>query len=126
MYKKEKKGWLKHLDFMVLDLIVFQLCYIASYWILRGISNPYRIVLYRYQAIVYIVSQIIVVLFTESYKNILRRGPAEELVSAFRYIVFVELINLVYLFSVHQIYMISRLLTGLTALLFFIFSFIAR
>ena len=126
MYKKEKKGWLKHFDFMVLDLIVFQLCYIASYWILRGISNPYAIVLYRYQGIVYLICQLIVVLFSESYKNVLRRSAGAELVSTFRYIVSVELLNLVYLFSVHQIYMISRLLTGLTAVLFFIVSFIVR
>ena len=123
MYKKEKKGWLKHLDFMVLDLIVFQLCYIASYWILRGISNPYSIVLYRYQGIVYLLCQLIVVLFTESYKNVLRRGTAAEIISTFRYVATVELLNLVYLFSVHQIYMISRLLTGITAVLFFFASF---
>ena len=126
MYKKEKKGWLKHLDFMVLDLIVFQLCYIASYWILRGISNPYSIVLYRYQGIVYVLCQLIVVLFTESYKNVLRRGTAAEIISTFRYVATVELLNLVYLFSVHQIYMISRLLTGITAVLFFFASFFVR
>ena len=74
MYKKEKTGWLKHLDFMVLDLVVFQLCYVASYWLTRGISKPYRIVLYRYQAIVYLVCQLIVVLFSESYKNVLWRS----------------------------------------------------
>ena len=126
MYKKEKKGWLKHLDFMILDLVVFQLCYIVSFWILRGISNPYRIVLYRYQAIVYLICQLIVVLFSESYKNILRRGTAAEVTSVFRYLLSVELLNLVYLFSVHQIYMISRLQTGLTAVMFFIVSLIVR
>ncbi|MEE1040151.1 MAG: hypothetical protein U0L10_05470, partial [Lachnospiraceae bacterium] len=126
MYKKEKKGWLKHLDFMILDLVVFQLCYIVSFWILRGISNPYRIVLYRYQAIVYLICQLIVVLFSESYKNVLRRGTAAEVTSVFRYLLSVELLNLVYLFSVHQIYMISRLQTGLTAVMFFIVSLIVR
>ena len=126
MYKKEKTGWLKHLDFMVLDLIVFQVCYVASYWILRGVSNPYSIVLYRYQGIVYLFCQLIVVLFSESYKNVLRRSTWTELICTFRYIVTVELLNLVYLFSVHQIYMISRLLTGLTAVLFFFASFAVR
>ena len=126
MYKKEKTGWLKHLDFMVLDLVVFQICYVASYWILRGISNPYRIVLYRYQGIVYLFCQLIVVLFSESYKNILRRNNWTELICVFRYIVTVELLNLVYLFSVHQIYLISRLLTGLTAVLFLFASFFVR
>ena len=126
MYKKEKTGWLKHLDFMVLDLVVFQICYVASYWILRGMSNTYRIVLYRYQGIVYLFCQLIVVLFSESYKNILRRNNWTELICVFRYIVTVELLNLVYLFSVHQIYLISRLLTGLTAVLFLFASFFVR
>ncbi len=126
MYKKEKTGWLKHLDFMVLDLIVFQVCYVLSYWILRGVSNPYSIVLYRYQGIVYLFCQLIVVLFSESYKNVLRRSTWTELMCTFRYIATVELLNLVYLFSVHQIYMISRLLTGLTAVLFFFVSFAVR
>ena len=46
--------------------------------------------------------------------------------SVFRYLLSVELLNLVYLFSVHQIYMISRLQTGLTAVMFFIVSLIVR
>ena len=78
MYKKEKTGWLKHLDFIVLDLIVFQLCYILSYWILRGISNPYGIVLYRYQAIVYISCKLIVFIVSERYKTVLRCRPYME------------------------------------------------
>ena len=126
MYKKEKKSWMKHFDFMVLDLAVFQLCFVLSFWILRGISNPYKMVLFRYQAIVYLLCQLIVVLFWESYKNILRRGTAMELICVFRYIVSVELLNLVYLFAVHQIYMISRLLTGITALMFLFMSFFVR
>ena len=41
MYQKGAKGWLKHFDFMLLDLIVLQLSFLAAFQIRHGMVNPY-------------------------------------------------------------------------------------
>ncbi len=126
MHERKLEGWLKHWDFILLDVVCLQLCFVLSYWIIRGFTNPYRIVLYRYQAIVLVFCQFIVVLTTDSYKNILKRSRYRELLSTFRYVAYVLFVDLGYLFAVHQIMLISRLHTGATIVMFFLMSFCVR
>ena len=46
MYRRDAKGWLKHLDFMILDLIVLQISFVLGYMLRHGLHNPYRLPLY--------------------------------------------------------------------------------
>lgn len=41
MYKKKYSGWLKHADFLILDIIVLQLSFYIAYCIRHGI-NEYK------------------------------------------------------------------------------------
>ena len=50
MNKKTLKGWLKHGDFILIDLVCMQLCCLLSYWFIRGFgTNPFSLQQYRYQ-----------------------------------------------------------------------------
>ncbi len=55
MYEKAKNGWLKHLDFIVLDLLCLQLSFSLSYFILQHLTFAYSVIFYRYQAIVLVI-----------------------------------------------------------------------
>ena len=47
MYRKDSEGWLKHADFIVLDMICLQLAFILAY-AFRGYGfNVYGDILYR-------------------------------------------------------------------------------
>lgn len=46
MYKKKYSGWLKHADFLILDIIVLQLSFYIAYCIRHGIGNMYADQLY--------------------------------------------------------------------------------
>ena len=51
MYRKDSEGWLKHADFIVLDMICLQLAFILAY-AFRGYGfNVYGDILYRNMAI---------------------------------------------------------------------------
>ncbi len=126
MHNKQKRGWIKHLDFIVIDILCLQLCFVLSYWIWQGFSNPYEIYLYRYQAILLMFCQLIVALFTDSYKNIIRRSRFQEFASLIRFEVSFMLLDLLFLFLVHQIYLISRKFTGIFVIMYLIVSFVAR
>ncbi len=78
MYQKEKSVLLKHFDFIILDVIYFQLAYIFAYMLRHGFIFPYTDTKYRELAIILVFVQFCVGFFMENYKNILRRGYFQE------------------------------------------------
>ena len=42
MYRKDSEGWLKHTDFIILDMICLQLAYVLAYAISGYGFNPYE------------------------------------------------------------------------------------
>ena len=36
MYKRNRQGWLKHIDFILMDLLVLQISYVLGYMIRFG------------------------------------------------------------------------------------------
>lgn len=79
MYKREKRSWVKHLDFTILDIICSQLAFVLSYFLRLGFSSPYADDPYERLAILLILVEISVNFFTEPYKDILRRNKIQEI-----------------------------------------------
>lgn len=79
MYKKEKKSWLKHLDFTVLDILCLQLALTIAYVLRLGWHLPYSSEPYERLAVVVVLIDICVVFFFEPYTGILRRGHFQEM-----------------------------------------------
>ena len=44
MYRKKTGGWLKHFDFIILDLLCLQVSFALAYAVRMGPSSPYRVV----------------------------------------------------------------------------------
>ena len=126
MHKKELRGWLKHIDFIVLDVVMLQICFVLSYWMWIGIENPYSTYIYRYQAVLLTMCQLLVVLFNDSYKNIIRRNKLEEFAATFRFEVSFMLLDILILFMIHQIYLISRMQMGIMAVMYLFGSYFIR
>lgn len=78
MYKRERKSWMKHLDFTILDIICLELAYALSYFMRFGRKNEFLNEEYQRLAVVLILIDICVVFFGESYKSILRRKNTQE------------------------------------------------
>ena len=87
MNRKRVKGWLKHGDFILLDLLCMQFCFILSFWIFRGFHNPYMQDTNQHLAVTLFVAQLLVVLFSSSYQGILRRKKFDELIAVCKYII---------------------------------------
>ena len=47
MYRRKAKGWYKHIDFIILDIICLELSFLIAYVIRHGAVNPYHIVVQR-------------------------------------------------------------------------------
>lgn len=125
MNRKYAKGLLKHGDFILLDLICLQFCYVLSYWINRGFGNPYTKTAYQYQAVVLFASQLVVIVFSNNYRGILRRKFIDESIAIAKYLIQILLLALFYLFVVHHSNP-SRMQFGITFVLFFFVDGVIR
>ena len=48
MYRKDSTGWIKHVDFIILDLICLQVAFVLAYALSGYGANPYQIILQKY------------------------------------------------------------------------------
>lgn len=126
MNRKPLKGSLKHADFIIIDLLCLQMCFILAHWIIVGFRNPYESYSYQYLAEVLLLSQLVTIVFSNNYKGILRRGKTDELYSVIKFSVFLLSVALIFLFAFHTTVVVSRLQAGGTILLYVIFDFVAR
>ncbi len=126
MYNKSKSGWIKHADFLVLDLICLTISFIISFFILIITTGAYSRQLYRDEIIIILAVQLLIVLFAEPYKNILKRDNYQEFYKTVQNDVVVLIMNALYLFAVHDIGYISRRFFLALGVTFFLFSYTAR
>lgn len=110
MYRKSGDSWLKHLDFIVLDLVALQLAYISSYALRMGAGNLYKNSLYLNIGIIIALTDICTAFFTEPYRGIMRRGYFVEFKNVLKHVFFVSALVIMYLFMSKQGDKTSRLM----------------
>ena len=126
MYKKDSKGWLKHFDFILLDMICLQIAFLLAYVIRHDSSNPYMVPLYRNMAIFMELLDIAVMFFCETLSNVLKRGYFKEFAATVQHAILVELIAVLYLFTMQEGQEYSRTALYLTGVIYAILTYIVR
>lgn len=115
MYKKNVQGWLKHLDFILLDIFSMNLAFILGYMTRHGLVMPYTSVDYRNLAIFLTMADFLVLILNESMKNVLKRGIYREFALTVKHVFLVLSVLMLYLFATKTSAIYSR-----TALGFFV------
>lgn len=110
MYAKIQSSWVKHFDFIILDLICIQFSYVLSYSIYHGISSPYSVPIYLRIGLLLCFLHICIVFFTECYSGILRRGYLQELKAVVKYNFILVGFTIGYMFIIKQSAAYSRLI----------------
>ncbi|MDO4306304.1 MAG: sugar transferase [Eubacteriales bacterium] len=126
MYKKSAQGWLKHWDFILMDVVCLQIAFVIAYLSRLGIRNPYNDQLYRNQAIVLIFCQVFVAFFGQTFRDILRRGYYVEFIKTVKHVCAVMLLDMLYMFMTQQSVSYSRLTFIITAAVYFILAYAQR
>ena len=126
MYRKKAKGWTKHLDFILLDILCMQLAFVISYIIRFGTDNPYMDNEYRILAIAFLFIDFFVEIVSDSFKNVLKRGYFEELIATCKHVILVELVATLYLFTVQMGGIYSRISYYIMIPLYITISYTAR
>ena len=131
MYRSEKKSWIKHLDFTLLDIIMQQLALVLAYswrfnaWDIDGVWL-YSSSLYKRVALIVILIDVCVVFFTDSYSGILRRNKFGELRSTIIHCSVIFGILMVFLAATKQTFLYSRKTLFMYFILAIILEYIER
>ena len=127
MYKKTSQSWIKHLDFVIIDLIILVVVYILVIVVrFRFGLNHDQLSLFTRLGIIMVVFYILVALVNQAYKSILQRNKLEELWRTLLQIAITFLLVAFYMFVTQQGMLFSRIVFGFTALFSFIVIYAAR
>lgn len=126
MYRRKPQGWIKHLDFIVLDLASLLLSFFLACLTKYGLDGINEIETY---VNVFTLYSMVVVLFhivNNTFSNVLRRGYCIELNQTVKHVFCVELIMIFYLFSTKTSAQYSRIVFYLLAFYYTIISYGTR
>ncbi len=126
MYKKNWIGWLKHIDFIIVDVLCLQLSFILAYIMRHGLSNPYEREIYYIMALFSIFVDVGVIFFNSSFSNVLKRGYYIEFLQTIKHVFIVEGICVIFLFTLKASDQYSRYVLYMSWLLYMLFTYLAR
>ena len=126
MYRKDSEGWLKHADFIVLDMICLQLAYVLAYAISGYGFNPYETIIYRNMAVFLELADLIVIFAYGTMKSVLKRGYYRNFIVTLNHSVMVGALAILYLFMLQQGQDFSRLTLILTIVIYLVFTYVVR
>lgn len=126
MYRKDSEGWLKHADFIVLDMICLQLAYVLAYAISGYGFNPYDIIIYRNMAVFLELADLIVIFAYGTMKSVLKRGYYRDFVVTVKHSIMIGALAILYLFLLQQGQAFSRLTLILTVVIYLVLTYVVR
>ena len=126
MYRKDSEGWLKHADFIVLDMICLQLAYVLAYAISGYGFNPYGIIIYRNMAVFLELVDLIVIFAYGTMKSVLKRGYYRDFVVTVKHSIMIGALAILYLFLLQQGQAFSRLTLILTVVIYLVLTYVVR
>ena len=99
MYKRTSQGWVKHLDFIVLDVLCLQIAFFFAYFLRQHAWNPYTNDFYRAVGILLTIFDLLVAVMLDSMHNVTKRGYYKEATQTFKHcaIVFLLMEEFLYL-----------------------------
>ncbi len=131
MYKKKKRSWVKHLDFILWDMFAAELALFVGVFLrydgaIIFLSRFEHYTFYQNLAYILPFLDLTGVLFTETYTGILRRNKYQEITATIGHS-FVNFLGvLIYLYAMRISYFYSRFVLGVFVVSMVIISYIIR
>ncbi len=131
MYKKKKRSWVKHLDFILLDLLACEIALFIGVFVryegaIIFLGRFENYLLYQNMAMMLPLIDLVCVLFTETYTGILRRTKYQELTAAVWHASTIFLGALIYMYAMKVSVYYSRFVLGFFGVGMIVISYILR
>ena len=110
MYREIVKGCIKHLDFMLIDILSLEISFLIAYAFRNNLhGNMFLPDIYRTMAVMIAIIDICIVFFSNSYESIIRRGYLVELKKVMIHCMWVVICIIVWMFATKQSNAYSRI-----------------
>ncbi len=126
--RERRNSIIKHLDFIILDLLILELSYVLASLIYRNNLNAAKIMSYEFfqQSIILGICYLFTILVRKPYSKILRRNKWIELGEVVKQTAFLLILDILALFFLHEAWWMSRVGIVLTFSLNLVLCFIER
>ncbi|MDO4617438.1 MAG: sugar transferase [Lachnospiraceae bacterium] len=128
MYRKQSNRFIKHLDFVILDIACLQIAFVLAYVLVRAADepNPYSIAIYRNMALMIGLVSLVVMFGADTLKNVLKRGYYREFVYTIKHSLCTLAISILLLYFARGAQQYSRLVFGFTFVFYAIITYLVR
>ena len=126
MYKRKSDGWMKHFDFLLLDMVCLQIAFLLSFLILGRHVNPYADPLYRNMALILEVMDLTVMILFGTLSGVLKKGCYRDFVITVQHGAILGALSVVYLFTIKEGQNYSRLSLLITFILYIFITYGTR
>ena len=127
MYRKDSVEWLKHLDFVVWDLLCLQLAFVLSFALSgHGAAQAYGPTLNRSVAIFVEIIDLVLLFSLNTLKNVLKHGFYRDFMDTLKHGCLVGAFTILYLFALQRGQYYSRLAFSWMVVLYIGLSYAVR
>lgn len=125
MYKRSNQGWVKHIDFILWDIMALQLAFILAYAIRHG-GFAYASSVYKTLGLMLVAVDILIAVIFNTMHNVMKRGYYQEAVQTLKQALLVFVVTTLYMFSTQSGDAYSRITLYLTTGFHLILSYAIR
>lgn len=126
MYRRQPQGWLKHIDFGIIDFICMQFALALAAMVRFGIHDFYTKSLYAMLMLLTAVLSILILCGGNGYKGILKRGYLVEMRAVIIQVSSILIFELIVMFVIKESSAVSRLFFGYFFIISVVLCYIAR
>ena len=102
MYRRKPQGWVKHIDFILLDLMSLALAFILALISRHGADSVHLIQYYMGILFFYLLTAGFLHVVNNTFCGVMKRGYYKEFSHTVKHVAVAELAAITYLFSVQQ------------------------
>lgn len=126
MYRRKLQGWLKHIDFILLDTLSLSVAFFFALLTRYGISELPNLTHYQSLFFLNVLLSVFLHIVNNSFSNVLRRGYYKEFMQTVSHVLLVEMVIIFQLFSLKESALYSRVAVYLLITYYILISYIVR
>ena len=125
MYKEKTQDWMRHLDFIVIDLMMLLLAFVLAYLTRYSIHTANKDI-YISLALILLLLDFMVMIIGGTTRGVMYRGYYRELAVTAKHVALVLLLCMMYLFLMKNSEAYSRLAIAYFGCYYFVLAYVAR
>ena len=126
MYRRKPHGWIKHIDFIILDILSLIVSLAVAGFARHGMDFLDYAYLYAGVYTFYLLVVLMLHILNNTFSGVMKRGLYKEFIHTLKNVTIAEMAATAYLFATQSGEPVSRIIIGLVGVFYFVISYIVR